>query len=46
MADSLPNTLENTTIHLLIGLDYFWDVIESDKVILPSGMFLLPSKFG
>ena len=46
MADCLPNTLENTTIDLLIGSDYFWDIIESDKVTLPSGMFLLPSKFG
>ena len=46
MADCLPNTLENTMIDLLIGSDYFWDIIESDKVTLPSGMFLLPSKFG
>ena len=46
MADCLPNTLENTMIDLLIGSDYFWDIIESDKVTLPSGMILLPSKFG
>ena len=31
---------------MLIGSDYFWDIIEGDKVILPSGMFLISSKFG
>ena len=46
MADCLPDTLENTTIDLLIGSDYFWEIIGNDKVILPSGMFLIPSKFG
>ena len=46
MADRVPSTLENTTIDLLIGLDYFWDIVEGDKVVLPSGMFLVPSKFG
>ena len=46
MADCLPDTLENTTIDLLIGSDYFWDIIGNDKVTLPSGMFLIPSKFG
>ena len=39
MADCLPDTLENTTIDLLIRSG-------NDKVILPSGMFLIPSKFG
>ena len=46
LADCLPDTLENTTIDLLIGSDYFWEIIGNDRVILPSGMFLIPSKFG
>ena len=35
MADCLPDTLEDTTIDLLIGSE---DIIGNDKVILPSGM--------
>ena len=46
LADCLPDTLENTTIDLLVGSDYFWEIIGNDRVILPSGMFLIPSKFG
>ena len=46
LADCLPDTLENTIIDLLIGSDYFWEIIGNDKVILPSGMSLIPSKFG
>ena len=33
-------TVESTTIDLLIGSDYFWD-IKGEKVVLPSGMFLV-----
>ena len=44
-ANRVPSTLENTTIDLSIGLDYFWNIVEGDKVILSSGMFLVPSKF-
>ena len=39
-------SLENTTIDLLVGSDYFWHIIGNDKVTLPSGTFLIPSKFG
>ena len=46
MAEHTPDTLESTTVDLLIGSDYFWDIEEGDKVILPSGMFLIRSKFG
>ena len=46
MADYVPDKLENTTIDLLIGSDYFWEIVEGDKVILPSGMFMIPSKLG
>ena len=40
MADRIPNTLESITVDLLIGLDYFWDVMEGDKVVLPSGSYV------
>ena len=46
MAEHIPDTLEKTTADLLIGSDYFWDIVEGDKVTLPSGMFLISSKFG
>ena len=46
MADSIPHTLETMAIDLLVGSDYFWDVVGGDKIILPSGIFMLPSKFG
>ena len=46
MADPIPNTVETTAIDLLVGSDYFWDVVGGDKIMLPSGIFMLPSKFG
>ena len=46
MADPIPHTLEIMSIDLLVGFDYFWDVVGGDKIMLPSGIFKLPSKFG
>ena len=46
MADPIPNTVETTAIDLLVGSDYFWEVVGGDKMMLPSGIFMLPSKFG
>jgi len=43
LADFVPHT---RTVDLLIGSDYFWDIVGSDKVMLPSGMYILPSRFG
>ena len=31
---------------ILIGSDYFWSIVGSHRLILPSGMFVLSSKFG
>ena len=45
LADSIPSTLESVAIDLLIGSDYFWNIVGGNKVMLPSGMFMLPSKF-
>ena len=46
LADLVPHSRETTTVDLLIGSDYFWDVVGGDKIMLPSEMFMLPSKFG
>ena len=46
MADPIPCIQQTSTIDLLIESDYFWDIVGGDKVTLPSGMFMLPSKFG
>ena len=32
-------------VNLLVGSDYFWDM-SGDRITLPSGMYMLPSKFG
>jgi len=46
LADFIPCTLETTQIDLLIGSDYFWNIVGGDKIVLPSGMFMLPSTLG
>ena len=46
LADSIPSAFESVAIDLLIGSDFFWDIVGGNKVMLPSGMFILPSKFG
>jgi len=45
LADSIPSTFESIAIDLLIESDFFWDIFGGNKVMLPSGMFILPSKF-
>ena len=46
MADIIPSTTETTKVDLLVGSDYFWDIIGGDRITLPSGMYMLPSKLG
>jgi len=29
-----------------VDADYFWGIVVGEKIILPSGTFMLPSKFG
>ncbi|KAJ0175902.1 hypothetical protein K1T71_008076 [Dendrolimus kikuchii] len=36
----------SSDIDLLIGADIFWDLLEQDKIRLPSGPFLLNTKLG
>ncbi|MCP4486958.1 MAG: hypothetical protein GY820_06515 [Gammaproteobacteria bacterium] len=47
LADDLSVQSETFEPDILIGLDYFWDLIEfKDKRQLPSGLYLIPSKLG
>ena len=46
MADSIPKNLKPNTVDLLIGSDYFWTIVGTDKMVLPSGLFLVSSKIG
>jgi len=46
LADTIPNAAETTIVDILIGADFFWNVMGNDKVVLPSGMFMLQSKLG
>ena len=46
LADAIPSTSKSVAVDLLIGSDYFWDIVSGDKVTLPSGMFMVPSKLG
>ena len=47
LADAIPYSSENATVDILIGSDYFWDIVElSDRISLPSGLYLVPSRLG
>ena len=46
LADNLPDTSEKASVDLLIGTDYFWSIIQQDRIVLPSGLLLLPSRLG
>ena len=39
LADHIPNTLESADVDILIGSDFFWNIIGGDKIVLPLGMF-------
>ena len=46
LADSIPTVgnSEPYAVDLLIGSDYFWSVVGTEKIVLPSGLFLISSK--
>ena len=46
MADTVPKTSEPVNIDLLMGSGYFWNILETEKVTLPSGLYLVSSKIG
>jgi len=42
LADNVPET---GSASMVVGSDYFWEIFEGERVILPSGLLLLSSKF-
>ena len=46
LADAISDSLEPSTVDLLIGSDYFWSIVGMEKIELPSELFLISSKIG
>ena len=46
MADSIPTKNESITLELLIGNDYYLDIIEAEKIEFQPGLYLLSSRLG
>ena len=46
LADTLPTEIESSTIDLLIGNDYYLDLILPQKVEIQQGLYMLGSKLG
>ena len=46
LADSVPGKGSTSTIDLLVGSDYLWDIVGKDRVVLPLGLLLLSSRLG
>ncbi len=47
LADEIPRRHEKVPVDVLIGIDYFWEIVGgNDKKNLPSGLSLIPSKVG
>ena len=46
MADTIPSQTESSSVELLIGSDYYLDIILSQKIEVQPGLYLLASKLG
>ena len=46
LADTIPKETESSTAELLIGNDYYLDIILSQKTEIQPGLYLLGSKLG
>ena len=46
LADDLPTERETSSVELLIGNDYYLDIILSQKMEVQSGLYMLGSKLG
>ncbi|CAC5424646.1 unnamed protein product [Mytilus coruscus] len=44
LADTLPSCLESSTVEILIGNDYYLDIILLQKIEIQQGLYLLGSK--
>ena len=45
LADIIPESISET-VDILVGSDYFWNIVDNKRIVLPSGLFLLSSKLG
>jgi len=45
-ADTLPKTVESSTIGLLIGSDYYNEIMSSERIKIQEGLYVIQSKFG
>ena len=46
LADNTPTKRETSSVELLIGKDYYLDIILPQKVKVQSGLYMLGSKLG
>ena len=46
LADTIPHEKESNSVQILIGSDYYLDVILPDRIEVQSGLYLLLSRFG
>ena len=46
LADNIPVQLSSATIDILLGSDYFWNIVDGGRIVLPSGLLLVSSKLG
>ena len=46
LADTVPNKTESDSPELLVGNDYYLDIIETEKIEVNPGLYLLSSKLG
>ncbi|XP_052771144.1 uncharacterized protein LOC128210829 [Mya arenaria] len=46
LADTIPTETETNSLELLIGNDYYLDIIEAEKIKVGQGLYLLASKLG
>ena len=46
LADTLPQQTESSAIGVLIGSDYYHEVMSSERVNVQERLFLIKSKFG
>ena len=46
LADNIPRISSLVGIDILVGSNYFWNIVEGEQVVLPSGLLLLSSNLG
>ena len=46
LVDTIPVKKENCNIDLLVGNDYYADIVSTKRIMLSDGLYLFGSKFG